>query len=139
MEDAEGVGGGEAVGDLDADREHELQGGGTAGDELVEGLARHVLHDDEGFFALFADFVDGADVGVLDGGGEAGFAQDGGAHLVEGEGALLEDFEHDGTHELGVVGEVDDAGAAGAELALQLVVGDGAFHGSGSSLADVRK
>jgi hypothetical protein len=67
---------------------------------------------------------------------EAGFAQDGGAHLVEGEGALLKDFEDDGAHELGVVGKVDDAGTAGAELALQLVVGDGAFHGLGISLAD---
>ncbi len=88
----------------------------------------HILHDDEGFLALFADFVNGADVGVLNGGGHAGFAQDGGAHLLLGEGAALEDLEHDGAHELGVVGEVDDAAAAGAELAGQLIVGDGALH-----------
>ena len=75
MEDAEGVGGGEAVGDLDADGEDELQAGWAFGDELVEGLAGDVLHDDEGFFAFFADFVDGADVGVVDGGGHARFAK----------------------------------------------------------------
>ena len=132
MEDAEGVGGGEAVGDLDADGEDELQAGGAFGDELIEGLAGDVLHDDEGFLAFFADFVDGADVGVLDGGGHARFAQDGGAHLFEGERAALEDFEHDGAHELGVVGEVDDAAAAGSQFADQLIVGNGALHWVGS-------
>ena len=128
MEDAEGVGGGEAVGDLDADGEDELQAGWAFGDELIEGLAGDVLHDDEGFLAFFADFVDGADVGVLDGGSHARLAKDGGAHLLEGERAALEDFEYDGAHELGVVGEVHDAAAAGSELANQLIVGNGALH-----------
>ena len=112
MEDAEGMGGGETVRDLDADGEDELEAGGAFGDELIERLAGHVLHDDEGFFAFFADLVDRADVGVFDGGGHAGFAENGGAHLFEGEGAALEDFEDDGAHELGVVGQVDNAAAA---------------------------
>ncbi len=34
------MGGAEAVGDLDADGEDELQAGGAFGDELVERLAR---------------------------------------------------------------------------------------------------
>ena len=55
MEDAEGVGGGETVGDLDAGGEDELEAGGAFGDELVEGLAGDVLHDDVGFFAESPD------------------------------------------------------------------------------------
>ena len=136
MEDAERVGGGESVGDLDADGQDELEAGWPFGDELVKRLAGDVLHDDEGFFAFFADLIDGANVGVLDGRGHAGFTQNRGAHLLEGEGAALKDFKDDGAHELGVVGKVDDAGAAGAELAVQLVVGDGALHGYGVSVAE---
>jgi len=73
VEDAEVVGGGEAVGGLDASGEDELKAGGAFGDELVEALAGDVLHDDVGFFAVavlfggFAYVVDGADVGVVDG------------------------------------------------------------------------
>ena len=111
MEDAEVVGGGEAVGGLDAGGEDELEAGGAFGDELVEGLAGDVLHDDVGFFAVtafgggLADVVDGADVGVVDGGGETGLAELGGAHLLDGEVAALEELEDDGALEEGVVGE----------------------------------
>jgi hypothetical protein len=48
MEDAELVRGGEAVGDLDSGGERELQAGPALGDDLVEGLAGDVLHDDVG-------------------------------------------------------------------------------------------
>jgi hypothetical protein len=128
MKDAEGVGGTEAVGDLDADGENELQAGGAFDDELVERLPGHVLHDDEGFLALFADLIDGADVGMLDGGGHAGFAQNGGAHLLLGESAALEDLQYDGAHQLRVIRKVHDAAAARSQLAGQLIVRDGALH-----------
>ena len=135
MEDAERVRGGEAVGDLDAGGEDELEAGGALGDELVEALAGDVLHDDVGFGLVsgfgggFADLVDGADVGVIDGGGEAGLAELGGAHLLGGEGAALEQLEHDGALQERVVGEVDDAAAAGADLAHELVLlDDAALH-----------
>src|SRR6202020_3160498 len=106
------------------------------GDELVEGFAGDVLHDDVGFFAAavlfggFADVVNGADVGVVDGGGEAGFAELGGADLLDGEVAALEEFEDDGALEEGVGGEEDDSAAAGTDSADELVVLDGAaLHG----------
>ena len=115
----------------------DLEAGGALGDELVEALAGDVLHDDVGFMICialgtacaafgggFADFVDGADVGVVDGGGEAGFAELGDAHLLGGEVAALEEFEDDGALEEGVVGKVDDAAAAGADLADELVLLD---------------
>lgn len=98
MEDSEQVGGGEAVGDLNAGGEDQLEAGGALVDEFVEGLAGDVLHDDVGFFAGaafgggFADVIDGADVGMVDGGGEAGFTKLGGAHLLGGEVAAFEEL-----------------------------------------------
>ena len=106
MEDAHVVRGGEAVGDLHAAGEDELGVGGAFFDDLVEALAGDVLHDDVGFpvgVALgLADLVDGADVGVIDGGGEAGFAELGGAHLLGGLGAALEELQHNGALQEGV-------------------------------------
>jgi len=96
MEDAEGVSGLKAVGNLDSDREHELQAGRPTGDEPVERLPGDVLHDDVALIAAFADFVDGADVGVLDGGGEPGFAQYGGTELLCGEDAGAQDLSTTG-------------------------------------------
>ena len=95
-----GVRGGEAVGDLDSGGEDELEAGWALGDELVKRLAGDVLHDDVGFGLLGAVVtgvgcglpyvVDGADVGMVDGGGETGLAELGGAHLLDGEIAALE-------------------------------------------------
>ncbi len=59
MEDAELMRGGESVGDLDAGGEDELEAGGAFGDDLVEGFAGDVLHDDVGFLFAAAD-SDGA-------------------------------------------------------------------------------
>jgi len=123
VEDAELVRGGEAVGDLDTGGERELQAGGALGDDLVERLAGDVLHDNVGLVlsaglgGCLADVVDGGDVGVVDGGGEAGLAQLRGADLLQRERAALEQLEDDGTLQERVGGQVDDARAAGADLA----------------------
>jgi hypothetical protein len=81
MKDAQRVRGLETVGDLNADREHQLEAGRAARDERVERLAGHELHDDVGFFAGFADLVDGADVGVFDRRGQPRLAQHRRPHL----------------------------------------------------------
>ncbi len=97
---------------------------------LSRRLAGDVLHDDVGFFGVagfgggFADVVDRADVGVVDGGGETGLAELGGAHLLDGQVAALEEFEHDGALEERVVGQEYDAAAASADLADELVLLD---------------
>ena len=57
-------------------------------------------------------------------GGETGLAKLGGAHLLDGEVAALEELEDDGTLEEGVVGEVHDSAAACADLADKLVLLD---------------
>jgi len=117
----------EAVSYLDANGENELHIGGAAGDETVERLAGDVLHDDVGFVARFASFVDSADVWMLNGGCEAGFAEHSRAHLLGGKGSSAQDFEHDGPLQLRVVGKVDHAASPGAKPADNFVMCDRLF------------
>ncbi len=130
VEDAELVRGGEAVGDLDSGGERELQAGRALGDDLVERLAWDVLHDDVGLVLSaglgggLADVVDGGDVGVVDGRGQAGLAQLRGADLLQRLRAALEQLEDDRTLQERVGGQVDDARPTGADLAQKLVVAD---------------
>jgi hypothetical protein len=124
MKDSEPVGGLESVGNLDSDRKHQLQAGRAAGDELIERLARHVLHDNEALVAVFAHFIDGADVGMLNGRGETGLTQDRGAQLLGGKQAGAQNLQDYRALEQGVVGQVDYAGAPGSQAALNLVMFD---------------
>jgi hypothetical protein len=93
-----------------------------AGDQLVEGLAGHVLHSDESLVAAFAHFVDAADVGMLDGRGQARLTQNGGAHLLGGKLPGAENLEHHGALQLRIVGKVNHTAAASAQATLNLVV-----------------
>ncbi len=115
MNDALGVRGVEAVGDVDGEGEEAFEVHGAAGDGVLEGLALEVLHRDEGLAVGVADFVDGADVGVVEGGGGFGFA----AETFEGLGIagerFGEEFQSDETVEERVLGFVDDAHSAATE------------------------
>ncbi len=92
VKDAERVRGLQTVGNLDADRKQQLQTGGPLGDELLERLARHILHGDVSFVAALAHFVNAANVGVLDGRCHARLAQHGVPHLLRGEQAGAQDL-----------------------------------------------
>ena len=125
MDDAFGVGGIEAVGNFDGEREQGFVVQRLAADQMLEGHAIEKLHGDEGLVAVLADFVDGADVGMVQGGGGAGFA----AKALEG----LRDRATDRRAEIsgrrsgrvGVLGLVDHAHAAAAEFFDDAVVRDG--------------
>jgi hypothetical protein len=95
VEDAEAVCGREAVGDLDADREGELQAERAGLYQPVERPAGDELHDDEGAPLHLVHLVDGADVRVLDGGGEPRLAQRGFARVVA-RAVAPEHLQHDG-------------------------------------------
>jgi hypothetical protein len=75
VEDAQRVRGLQSVGNLDSDRKQQLQAGRPARNQLVQRLAGHVLHHDVALVAGLAHFVDGADVGMLDGRGQPRLAQ----------------------------------------------------------------
>ena len=65
-----------AAGDLDGDVEYVLERQRSGGDLVVEGFAVEVRHRDEGVPLDLVDFVDGADVGVVERGGGLGLAEE---------------------------------------------------------------
>ena len=117
------VGGREGAGDLAGDRE----GAGPreralAGEQAREVLALEVLHGEEGGALLGrAEVGDVDDVGVVDLGGGAGLLQEALADLRVVEEARADDLEGEVFVEVDVAGEEDDAHAAGAEAAHDLV------------------
>ena len=68
---------------------------------VLEGEAVEIFHGDEGFGRrIFADFVDGADVGMVQGGGGAGFAAKAFEGLRVARNVIGQEFEGDEAAEL---------------------------------------
>ena len=65
MDDAQGVGRIETVGDLDGEIDEQPGFERPLRHQRRNGLAVHQLHDDELAAVMFGDLVDGADVGVV--------------------------------------------------------------------------
>ena len=80
VNDAFGVRGVEGVGHFDRKREQALQFHWLAVDEVLQRLAGEAFHHDEEMAVMLADFVDGADVGMVQRRCGAGFA----AETLEG-------------------------------------------------------
>ena len=103
----------------------------TSSDAVLQRHAIETFHGDEGLAMLIVDFVNGADVGMVEGGGGLGFA------LEAAEGLrILGDFvgqelERDEATEFDVLGLVDDSHAATAEFLDDAVVRDGLADQSG--------
>ena len=74
MDDAFAVRGIERVGDLDGQAEQHVHFQRATGDAVLEGQAIEVLHGDESLAIFLANIVNGADVGMVQGGGRLGFA-----------------------------------------------------------------
>ena len=125
MDDAFFVGGVEGIGELDANFDGAGDGQCAGGQNFVERLAFEQFHGDEGAAVVLFDGVDGANAGMVERGCGAGFAQEA---FERSRVALVffgKKFESDAAAELGVLGFVDDAHAAAAELAEDSVMGDG--------------
>jgi hypothetical protein len=125
VDDAFGVGGVEGVCNFDGEIDQRFGVDGTASDAVLEGLAFEELHDDEGLAVFLVNFVDGADVGMVQGRSGASFP----LKTIKGLTILGEffrkKFEGDEASELDVLGAVDDAHAAAAQLFDDAVVRDG--------------
>ena len=119
------VGGVEGIGELNADFDEALQGRGVAGVETVEGLAVEQFHGEEGLAFALIDFVDGADAGVIEGGGDAGFAVEALERSGLGGGGAADALEGDVTAEAEVLSFVDDAHTPRADGAEDFVVTQG--------------
>ena len=144
VDDSGSVGNVEGVGDLDAEIDLLVHRKRFALDAIFQSAAFEVLHHDvvtglrfsAVFDLVFADVVDGADVGMIEGGGGAGLA----AETLEGLGIagdfIGQEFEGDEALQAGVFRFVDDAHAATAELFDDAVVRDGlANHAEDARMA----
>ena len=114
------------VGDLNAEVEKFRDGDGLAGDAMLEGLAFEQFHGDEGAAFEFVDVVNGADVGMVQEGGGAGFAAESFDGLWVMGDVVGKKFEGDVAAETGVFGLVDHTHPSAAEFFLDGIVGDGA-------------
>src|SRR5579875_1114200 len=131
VKNALGVGGFKSIGDLNPHRDHKLRTCRSPRNQPIERLAGYVLHGDKGFVAALACLVDCADIRVLEGRGQARFAQDGGASFLGAERAGAQNLEHYRPLQQRVVGQVDNAASAFAETAHDFVVFDrSALHPS---------
>jgi len=74
VDDAFGVSGVEAFGDFDSEVEEAVEVHGLIVDDVLQGEAIEEFHSDEGAGVGFADVINSADVGVVQGGGSFGFA-----------------------------------------------------------------
>ncbi len=125
VKDALGVGSIQRIGNLDGQRQNQLGFKGTAGNAVLQGEAVQKLHGDERLSIVLGDFVDGADVGMVEGGGCLCFTLEAGQGLgISGQfiGKKLQRYE---TMQREVFRLVDDAHPAAAEFLHDSVVRDG--------------
>jgi hypothetical protein len=118
----------ERVGNLDAEIEKFLERERLAVDMLAQCLAVDEFHGDEWLMILLTNVVDGADAGVVEGGGGVGFA----AKTFKGVRIVRhvrrEKFQGDEAVEAGVRGFVDFTHSSGAEFLDDVEVSNGAVN-----------
>ena len=125
VDDALGMGGFQAIGNLDGQREHVFGVHRLSPDEVLEGDAVQKFHGDEGLVTVFADFVDGANVGMIESRGGTRLAAKAFERLRVLREEIGEEFEGYEAAEFGVLGFVDYAHAAAANFFDDAVVRDG--------------
>ena len=97
---------------------------GVAGDHVLERRAVKKLHRDEGFSAFFANVVDGADVGMVEGGGGLRFALKARQRLGIAGDFIRQKLERDKAMEAGVFCLKDHSHPTAAELFNDAIMGD---------------
>jgi len=128
----------ERVGQLDREVEEHLRWQRPATQPLPQGLALQQLHDDEGAAAVLVDVVNGADAGVVEGGGGPRFALEALQGLGVPRERLGQQLERDLAPELQVAGAEDLAHASRPEGGEDLVVPEASsrLEGHGSEQSD---
>src|SRR5579862_129551 len=125
VNDAFGVSGVQGVRDFDSQAQEHLGIERAATDAMAEGDAVEELHGDEAAAGLFADFVNGADIGMVEGGGGAGFTTETFQSLRILGQVVRKEFECHEAAQFSVFGLVNHAHATAAQLFGNAVVGDG--------------
>src|SRR5262249_47617220 len=100
---------------------------------FAQRLAFEELHSDEGAMVVLADFVDGAYVGVVEGGGGTGFALEALEGLAIVGEVVRQEFKCDKAAELGVLGFVNHTHAPASQFFDNAVVRNSlAYKGFGT-------
>ena len=122
MNDAASMRGSERVGDLDADQQRAFQLERMAADKLSDVAAFDVLHGDEVVAFRFVEIEDGADVWMIERGGQPRFAFKA-FEVCFSRGQLRrQDFDDDGAAKFCIGGFVNRALPANAELFQNLII-----------------
>jgi len=125
MDDALGVCGIESIGNLDGDVEKAFEFDRLTCNKVFERGAVEKFHGEECLIAVSPDFVDGADIGMIECRSGTGFATEAFEYLrVAGE-IIRKKLESNKAAEFEVFGFVDHTHPAAAELLQDAVVGDG--------------
>ena len=125
MNDALGVSSFESVGNFDGVIQNLAGKQGLFVDEMLQSVTVEELHGDEGTALVFADFVDGADVGVIEGRGGLGLAFETKQRFLVVREIVGQEFEGNETVEFGVFGFIDDAHTTATEFFDNAIVSDG--------------
>jgi hypothetical protein len=107
MHQAAAVGVAHALGHLAGEGDGGGEGQGPVADQVLQGLPRKELHHDVVALAILADVVDVHQVGVGQGGGEAGLAPEAIAQLGRGGEVGAQDLDRHRPVEQPVVAAVD--------------------------------
>ncbi len=124
MQDAVTVCFGQGVNDVHRHRQRLAKTERTPAQSGLERLAIHVLHRDEEQPVGFAHFVHGADVGMVERGGGARFANQPGSRVGVGRCFCRKELQRNMPAELGVVSEVDLAHPARPEPGADFVTSE---------------
>jgi len=124
VEDAVAVSPVEGVRHLNADVDDLVNLQRTAGKAVPERLPLHQLHHDEGASVVFSDVVDGADVPVIERGGGPGLHPEPVERLLIARELFGHELDGNRPPQPDVLGSVDDAHSASAQLADDSVVRD---------------
>ena len=127
----------ERVGDLDRERQQQIDLERAPGDAMLQRRPVEELHDEERAAVLLADIVDGADVGVIQRRRGARLAAESGQGLgIVGE-VRRQELQRDEALQPRILGFVDDAHSAAAQLLGDAVVRDGLTDQRSRQLSEV--
>ena len=135
VNDTFGMGSTESVGNFAGKHEKRFQREGLSRNAMLEGQAFEKLHGNEDVIAMLADFINGADIGMIERGCGARLTTEAFKRVRISGDVSGEKFQGYKTAELGILSLVNDTHTAAPELVEDAIVGDDlANHGMGRML-----
>jgi hypothetical protein len=112
----------ESVGDLNRNFQQFGHSERLSYDAMLEGHALHQLHREEGVAIVLADLVNGADVGMIQGGSGTGFAPEALEGLTVIGDIVGQEFQRDVAAKIFVFGLIDHTHPAATEFLENAIV-----------------